>query len=204
MMAIFGYEGAGKTIGLSKFYEKNRNVQYIRVRKSMTTKDFYLEVLESQSNSYRGRSKSLYRILNDLRSINLTEEKRLLIIDEAGRFTHDSLGYIHEFRDLTSSSLGIILSGPEEFHAKIMDGVRNRVSGIPEFRRRIGQMLFLERPKLAEITAVCNGYGIFNKNIIKKRFSKAENFSALTDDIELYLEFEGGKETLSLVKKTKS
>ena len=34
MIAIFGYEGAGKTIGLSKFYGNNRATRYIRVRKA--------------------------------------------------------------------------------------------------------------------------------------------------------------------------
>ena len=158
----------------------------------MTTKDFYLELLISQNQAYKSRSKSLYNILNDLRSINQGDEKGLIIIDEAGRFTYDALEYIHEFRDLTENSLGIILSGPEEFYTKIMEGVRNRVEGIPEFRRRISQMLFLERPKAAEIIAMCNGYGINDKKLINKRFMKFENFSALTDDIELFLEIEGG------------
>ncbi len=189
MIAIFGYEGAGKTIALRKFYKENRNTQFIKVRKSMTTMNFYNELLGTQSLSNRGY-KSLYGIMNRLRSINYGSEKRLLILDEVGKFKFSDLEYLHEFRDLTEESLGIILAGPEYFHDDLLFGVRNKVKGIPEFYRRINFKIWLDRPKKKEITAICNRYEITDKKLINNRFFKNENFASLSDDIESFLMFE--------------
>ncbi|WP_298539982.1 ATP-binding protein [uncultured Aquimarina sp.] len=189
MIAVFGYEGAGKTIALRKFYKENRNTQFIKVRKSMTTMNFYSELLGTQSISNRGY-KSLYGIMNRLRSINYGNEKRLLIIDEVGKFKFSDLEYLHEFRDLTEESLGIILAGPEYFHDDLLFGVRNKVKGIPEFYRRINFKIWLDRPKKKEITAICNTYEITDKKLINNRFCKNENFASLSDDIESFLMYE--------------
>lgn len=189
MTAIFGYEGAGKTIALRKFYQENRNTQFIKVRKSMTTMNFYNELLGTQSISNRGY-KSLYGIMNRLRNINYGREKRLLIIDEVGKFKFSDLEYLHEFRDLTEESLGIILAGPEYFHDDLLFGVRNKVKGIPEFYRRINFKIRLERPTKKEIIAICKRYEITDKKLINTRFCKNENFASLSDDIEQYLVFD--------------
>ncbi len=190
MIGIFGYEGAGKTIALRKFYEENRQTQYIRVTKSMKTADFYKELLGLESGY--GRSyRSLFKIMDRLGSRYFNQdEKNLLIIDEAGKFSFSDLEYLHEFRDRTEKSLGIIFAGPEYFHDDLLMGVRNRVKGLPEFYRRLNFKIWLERPKQKEITAICNQYGIEDKRLLRNRFFKHENFSDLTNDIEQYLIFD--------------
>lgn len=190
MIGIFGYEGAGKTIALKKFYQDNRQVQYIRVTKSMSTSDFYKKLLGFQYEPSKGY-RSLYRIMERLTSISYnSDENKLLIIDEAGKFTYSDLEYLHEFRDRTENSLGIIFAGQDYFHEQLLFGVKHKVKGLPEFYRRLNFKIWLERPKRTEIKAICKQYGIEDTNLLKDRFFKHENFSDLTNDIERYLVFE--------------
>lgn len=188
MIAIIGYPGAGKTIGLEYFSKTNHNVIYIVVRKSMSTKEFYLELLKNTGYEGDALHLSLYSILNlIINRFNAQNNNCLLIIDEAGKFKPGQLEYVHELRDQTKNGLGIILAGPEYFFDNLYEWKKRKVVGIPELFRRIQIFEELKAPTYREIKSICESYGIYDKSIINSRFKRCDNFGELINSISLYL-----------------
>ncbi len=168
MSALIGYPGAGKTVGLTYFRESNDKVVYMVVRKSMSTKEFYLELLNEVGFEGDALNTTLYNIINlIITKIRLQKGKLLLIIDEAGKFKPSQLEYIHELRDKTEENLGIILAGPEYFYDNLYKWKEKKVVGIPEVFRRIQTFETLRTLKFREIKAICLEMGIMVDRAVK-------------------------------------
>lgn len=189
MLAIIGYPGAGKTIALENYTRNHKNVYYLRVRKTMGVKDFYIALLERMGYKNTIRELPPHFIMNKIAgNLNLSRSNNLVIIDEAGKFKPGQLEYIHELRDMTASTTGIVLAGPDYFKDNLDNWKKNNVIGIPELHRRIYSFIILERPTKREITGICEHYGINNKSIVKKLKDKTDNFGSLMSEIEMELE----------------
>lgn len=190
MIALIGEPGFGKTVGLRYFISKNtKNCIYLVVRKSMKTKDFYLELLSAIGYNGEAKNLSLYVILNlIITKINSHRNKLILIIDEAGKFTPGQLEYIHELRDRTENNMGIILSGPQYFYDNLYEWVDKKVVGIPEVFRRIQSISSLYPPSFNEIKAFCFEYEINDLKFIRAKFKDSSNFAELINRIHDYLE----------------
>lgn len=190
MIALIGYPGAGKTVGLKYFSDNNREkVIYIVVRKSMSTKDFYIELLNAVGYEGENNQSSIYIIMNMIIfKIKNCKSKILLIIDEAGKFKSGQLEYIHELRDQTIDKLGIVLSGPEYFYDNLYSWKERSIIGIPEVFRRIQVFENMIPLSFAEIKGICNAYGITNIKLINNKFKDSENFSDLHYKINDYFD----------------
>lgn len=187
MMAIIGDPGVGKTVALESFAKQHKNVFYLRVRKSMGVKDFYIRLLGSMG--YKNTSKEYPRhfIMNKIAgNLNLANNN-LVIIDEAGKFKPGQLEYVHELRDLTEHTTGIVLAGPEYFKDNLDKWKKDNVTGIPELHRRVFSFVELESPTKREVTHICNHFGINNKRLINRFYKDSENFGSLMNMIELEL-----------------
>ncbi|MEP4027536.1 MAG: ATP-binding protein, partial [Nonlabens ulvanivorans] len=170
MMAIIGDPGVGKTVALQSFAKQHKNVFYLRVRKSMGIKDFYIRLLASMG--YKNTSKEYPRhfIMNKIAgNLNLAD-KNLVIIDEAGKFKPGQLEYIHELRDLTEHTTGIVLAGPEYFKDNLDKWKKDNVIGIPELHRRIFSFVELDNPSKREVSYICKHFGINNTKAINRMF----------------------------------
>ncbi|MEP0212108.1 MAG: ATP-binding protein [Cellulophaga sp.] len=184
MIAIIGYPGAGKTVGLSYYQKTNKNVIYMIVRKSMSAKEFYIELLNAVGYEGDVLNLSLYDIINVIVSkIRARKRKLLLIIDEAGKFKPRQLEYIHELRDQTSDRLGIILAGPEYFYDNLFLWKEKKVIGIPEVFRRIEKIETLRLPTFKEISDICKDLGV-NSDIEIKKYRDVDNFSELANRLK--------------------
>lgn len=187
MHTIIGYPGAGKTVALKSFARKRDLAYYLRVKKSMETKDFYMEILKSMGVINQDRSVSLFNLIRKIVwMLNESGGKNLLIIDEAGKFKPEQLEYIHELRDETEKSTGIILAGPEYFFDNLTLWKNKSVIGIPEVFRRIHSFVWLDSPKKHEIKAICNNYGIAKPEAVREFYS-CSSFSELTNRIVDYV-----------------
>ncbi len=187
MYAIIGYTGAGKTVGLKYYKNKFKNVIYITVRKSMTSKEFYISLLRSIGYEGDAINLSLYVIINlIIEKINLAKENCLLIIDEAGKFKPSQLEYVHELRDQTQDKMGIILSGPEYFYDNLLKWKASKVVGIPEVFRRIQMFENLPSISFTEAKNICLKKGVNDIKIIRKIFKRTDNYSELMNNIENY------------------
>lgn len=187
MLAIIGIPGIGKTTALVDYAARNKNTFYIRVRKSMSTKDFYVELLAAISHGEHERDLTINFILNKIQYILKTRKNSLLLVDETGRLTNAQMGFIHEMRDLTENSTGIILAGPSYFQDNLEKWKRLNVVGIPEVYRRIEEFYELSNVMLGEVTAICRHYRILNKKDIKKIYKSCESFSDVFNSIKKFL-----------------
>lgn len=186
-LIISGETGSGKTEGLVNYSKQDlENNKYIRLRKSMTNKDFFTEI--AKAYGYRFGHKTFYRFMNWIKNyIEESDQKHLLIIDEGGMFNHEQLGLIHELRDLTENKLGIILAGPKYFVEKLKLWNNAQRDGVPEFYRRINRIIPLYDLTKEEILAVCDAYGITSKRDINHKFLDINNIGDLTNSIESYI-----------------
>jgi len=102
VIAFIGDSGFGKTKSLPYFLNKNRNVYYVVVEKSMTSRKFYIELLNilGFTNTFGGSD--LNNLIKSISfHLNQSKQPNLLIIDEAGKFSANQLLYLHEIRDNT-------------------------------------------------------------------------------------------------------
>lgn len=190
MMGIVGYPGAGKTVALESFAHNVKNVFYLRVRKSMSNKDFYIRLLEAMGLKNTARELPPYFIMNKVAgNLNLTNNN-LVIIDEAGKFKPGQLEFIHELRDLTETTTGIVLAGPEYFRDNLDKWKDDNVIGVPELHRRIFSFVELERPTKREVKAICKNFEIKNQKTVQRLKNENDNFGSLMNAIELELELE--------------
>jgi len=189
MVGLIGYPGAGKTTAFDFYTSQYDDAIYMWVQKTMTTKEFYIHLLNVTGYEMSNRMElSIHHVMNLIANrLSSYSGKKLLIIDEAGKFTAQQLEFIHELRDLTKDYLGIVLSGPEYFHENLIKWKINNVVGIPELEGRIMSYVWLERPLNSEIKAFCNHYGIFDMRVIKKQFYGIDNFRDLMNEIKKYL-----------------
>ena len=164
MIAFIGDSGFGKTKSLEYFSAKKGNDYYVVVEKSMTSRRFYIELLNvlGISNSFKGSS--LNNLIKSISfRLNNTKETNLLIMDEAGKFTPNQLLFLHEIRDNTKNNTGIILTGPPYFKKNMENWKLAGKDGIPELYRRIQAWISLPEPTLKEKRAYCAEFGILNQ-----------------------------------------
>jgi len=187
---VAGETGTGKTEGLVAFSKNDsESTKYIRLRKSMTTSNFFSEI--AQSYGYRYSYKTFYRFMNWISDyLTHSNEKHLLIIDEGGMLNPEQLGLIHELRDLTEGRLGIVLAGPQYFVENLKVWNSAQKNGVPEFFRRVNLIIPLYNLTKEEIIGVCEAYKITSKKDINANFLLIKNIGDLTNSIENYLHYQ--------------
>ncbi len=181
---ISGETGTGKTEALVRFSHRNsENIKYIRLRKTMTTTNFFSEL--AVLYGYRYSNTRFYNSLNWIKNfVNQNDQKQLLIIDEGGRFTPEQLGFIHELRDLTVNNLGIVMAGPSYFVEDLEVWMKAKKRGVPEFFRRVNHVIPLQDLTKEEIIGVCKAYDITSMKEINRNFIEIKNIGYLTNTIE--------------------
>jgi DNA transposition AAA+ family ATPase len=184
MISIIGYPGAGKTTGLLHYYKTTPNVYYVRVQPSMQPRTFYSAILNSMGEPVTEQGMQLHFMIKKIcYFLNENNEKKLLIIDEAGKFSRKMLEYIHELRDETAASTGIILAGPEYFQKNLIKWVNKELDGMPEIYRRINYWQNLTKPTKEEIRALCIAYGVKEETTQKSLMKLCSNFGEVHNRI---------------------
>lgn len=186
MVSIIGYPGSGKTTALEYYLNNNKNVIYVWATASMSARDFYTKILNTLGVEGKSLGNNLHALINQVAfKLNYEQERKLLIIDEAGKFKPRFLEYLHELRDKTEHTTGIVLAGPEYFHDNMQKWKNQGIIGVPEVFRRIQHWEYLLPPSKTEIATLCKAYGIEAPELIKEIQKEAsENFSQVTYAIE--------------------
>ena len=155
MIGITGYPGAGKTTALLHYYKNDPNTFYVKVQPSMRPKVFYSKILQNMGVPDQNNGIQLHYLIQKIAFIlKNSNEKNLLIIDEAGKFSPRMLEYLHELRDETNENTGIILAGPDYFHSNLIKWVNRGKEGMPEVYRRINMWEELNKPTFSEVSAI--------------------------------------------------
>jgi hypothetical protein len=188
LITIIGYPGAGKTTALEAYRDSYPNVFYMRVAPSMTAKQFYAGLLNSLGIEGRDVGAGLHDLINQVSfKLNYDNTKKLIIVDEAGKFKPKFMEYLHELRDNTLKTTGIILAGPEYFQENMKAWRNKGVIGIPEFYRRINHWEHLSTPSIEEISTLCKAHEVDDYEFIKEVIATCSNFSEIINEIEAYL-----------------
>jgi hypothetical protein len=186
LIAILGDTGYGKTSGLKYFAKSYDNVFYFYVRKSMKARPFFDSLIKAFGDNESNSELSVFDLVNKAAFLfNQDATNKLLIIDEAGKLTPSLLEYLHEFRDLTDNSTGIIIAGPFYFQDNCKIWVRQKYKGIPEVYRRINYWQPLYPPNKSEIISICELNGVKDKKVINQ-WLKCQNFGDLSNLIQDY------------------
>lgn len=180
MLGLIADTGMGKTISL-KAYTKSRNTYYIVFDKTMRSKHFFKAILSEMGIAFEGSLYDMVRRISD--ELNAQDEP-LLIIDEAGKITHNTMLYLHVLRDKTISNCGILLAGMPYFKHNLIKSSNKQKEGCAEFYRRINLWHELEGLSRSEIQYICNEYGITDETTIKELKYK-KHFGDLTNAILL-------------------
>lgn len=186
MVSIIGNPGLGKTTALEYYLKDNKNVLYIWATASMSARDLFTQLLNTMGIEGKNLGNNLHALINHVAyKLNYEQERKLLIIDEAGKFKPRFLEYLHELRDKTEYTTGIVLAGPEYFHDNMQKWKNQGVIGVPEVFRRIQHWEYLLPPTKAEIAILCKAHGIESPELIKEiQRDAAENFSQVIYSIE--------------------
>lgn len=189
MTAIIGEPGFGKTSALRYFAKTHENVFYITVKKSMTAKIFYTKLLETIGYDNIHKSNNIYHIIDSIAYyLSQSKTRYLIIIDEAGKLTHQKLLYLHDLRDAIATNAGIILAGPKYFEKNITEMVKKGVEGLPELNRRILTWIELTTPSSQEKRALMMEYGIRNQGLLNS-LSMSSRHNTLSDIYNLVTVF---------------
>src|SRR3989338_3636077 len=187
-IGIVGYPGAGKTTALKSFAAGKQNVFCVRATTSMSARDFYRNILLEMGVEGKDLGLSLHELINDISyRLNYNETRKLIIVDEAGKFKPKFLEYMHELRDNTEYTTGIVFAGPQYFKNNIEKWKNRGVQWVPELYRRINHWEILEPPTKLEVRAFCIRSGIEEEAFIGELYKTAENFAEVRNRIEEYL-----------------
>jgi len=185
MNAIIGYTGAGKTTALKAYCRNTKNTFYVNCSKSMRPKQFFKKLLQEAGINFTG---NIYEMIETI-SMHLNSIKQpLIVIDEAGKMSQTLLMYLHDLRNDTMMSTGVVLAGVEYFKTNLEKAVAKQKEGMPEFYDRVFMWEVLRMPSKAEINAVCEANGLNDANTIKG-FNLVKNYRQLQNSIESHLQF---------------
>ncbi len=163
MIALLGNTGLGKTTALERYARRPR-VYYVAYDKAMRPKDFFAALLQEMGVSFAG---SVYQMLGQIAAELNGKKAPLVIIDEAGKLTHQMYLYLHSLREKTKRNCGIVLAGMPYFQANLLKDVGRQKEGAAEFYRRINLWETLQKPTSAEKTAVCEAHGVTDPDTVR-------------------------------------
>ncbi len=170
------------------FKHENENVFYVTATASMTPKQFYIGIINELGLEGNYESHKLYDLINTICFyLKTTDEKNLLIIDEAGKFKPRFLEYLHELRDGTEENTGIVIAGPKYFEDHIIKWKDKGIVGVPEFYRRVNYWEYLLLPKKEEIVSLCKAYEVKDRQFIFNLSKERTNFADIASKINFHL-----------------
>lgn len=152
MIGIIGYPGSGKTVAAKMFANEYQNVYYVSLSQSKTPKNFYSDLLSEIKEIDLKTNIPTYLILKEIeRNLISIEGKKLIIIDEIGKFSGKKVGIFHELKDKMEKLAGIVLLGPDYFLDNLEDWKTKKIQGVEEFARRVTKWIHLDRPTSNEV-----------------------------------------------------
>jgi DNA transposition AAA+ family ATPase len=177
MYGLIGCAGSGKTTSLKRFYTANRYVFYVECKHTMNRKQFFAAILKELGINYAG---TVYDMVTRIEEEFNTLENPLLIIDEAGKLSHNLILDLHDLRNSTMNNLGIVLAGCEYFKDNLEKGVQKDKQGIPEFYGRVVQWQILNTPTRKEVEAICSINNVDMESMTKRVYP---NFREVYNDV---------------------
>lgn len=180
MIGLLGNTGLGKTTALERYARRPR-VYYVAYDKTMRPKHFFAALLQEMGVAFVGSvHEMLGRVADELNG----KKAPLLIIDEAGKLTHQLYLFLHVLREKTKRNCGIVLAGMPYFQTNLLKDVNRQKEGAAEFYRRVNLWQELQRPTRPEIKAVCEAHDVSDPETIR-HMQRHQDFGNLTNALLL-------------------
>lgn len=188
MISIIGDAGLGKTTAINSFKKLMKdNVYIVTVTEAMSMKIFYSSILNTFGDESYITSQHIYFIIKSaIEQFNSNGENKLLIIDEADKLSPRMVRYLHEFRDGTKETTGIIMLGVNTLKKNLQKWRNSGIVGIPEYYSRIHSWHELNKPTKDEIKGIISAYKIDDEDFISANIN-VKTFRRLCYNIEDYL-----------------
>jgi len=160
MVGIIGREGMGKSSTIGHFIQDHTSVYYLRIGTSYTIVNLFNELIYQLTNAYPSSPETLFDKMKQVSYLlTANNEKKLIIIDDAGRLSPRGLSTWFELRDNTMHTTGIVFIGLDYFQNNLLKAQKKGVPGIAEFFRRIETWYTVPSLKKNEIVK----YGVDKK-----------------------------------------
>ncbi len=155
---IYGDAGLGKTISLKKYISSHSDVIYIELKDcDKSTKGVCEKILSCIGKEQRG----VDRVLVDAIVDYLTNNPKLIIIDEAQHLSIRALENLRAINDSTET--GIVLCG----NPTVYDRMHGRGQAhFAQLYSRIGIRRHIIEPSLEDITAIFESYNLDKESLL--------------------------------------
>lgn len=181
MVALVGSAGFGKTATLRDYTRRQRNVFLVESKESMKPKFFFRMLLREMGIRFEG---SVFEMIERAADELSRRPHSLLIVDEAGKLSQTLLLLIHDLRNYTEDTAGIVLAGVDYFQSNLEKGVSRGKRGMEEFYSRIAVWQHLPAPTAREKRMVAEANGITDTAQIaevQKKPNYRECFNAINN-----------------------
>jgi hypothetical protein len=155
---IYGDAGLGKTVSLMKYISSHPEAIYITLKDcDKSTKGMCEKILSSIGKEEHGADRLLVEAITDY----LTENRRLIILDEAQHLSIRALENLRAINDSTET--GIVLCG----NPTVYDRMHGRGQAhFAQLYSRIGIRRHIVQPSLKDITAIFEPYGLDKESLL--------------------------------------
>ncbi|KAB2869472.1 MAG: ATP-binding protein [Bacteroidales bacterium] len=185
---IYSPPGYGKTLGLTTIkMEYPENVVYIKALASDNPRVFYSSIInELVDEKYNWKLSLSITIKRAASLFNSKDKNMILLIDEVTKFNHNFFLHLHDFRELTMDSTGIVLSGGKDLKERFEKWCLHSAPGISEFVSRFNIYQQLFPPSKDEIVTILHANNIFDKDFEKKCIKEVTDFRQLETYMDNY------------------
>lgn len=187
---IADLEGSGKSTAIAEYYHTNENVFYVKVGESYRSKTLLQELVYMVSGSFPPDSFNVFILIKRL-SWLLTQDlnRKIIIVDDAGKIKPVGLGHFHELIDNTQSCVSFVFVGLQYFKINLENWKAKNVQGIGEFYRRI-ESWYDQLPTLTkeEKYRYCKMRGINSVKAINDLSNASNSISQLEFIVGKFLE----------------
>lgn len=202
---IIADAGYGKTCSIKDFRTRRKHAFLITLDPKITNKkQFFIDLLTQVSSRDIDHEIITMKRTAELFSWELSniKSKKIIIIDDAGRFDSDMMQIYQYVRDKNEDT-GLVLVGTTDFLKNLMNWKMRNVPGIPELTSRVNRWIVMEnqsvhsineglvfkkliRPSSEEFVALCNHNGIFDEKVVINLIVNCQSFRELESRIINY------------------
>ena len=173
VFAIVGEAGSGKSASLKLFCVANKKSFLLSCNEYWNRKFFLAELLTVMGRDYSGLT--VAEMMQEAVRILKTQEKPLLILDEADKLSDQVLYFFITLYNQLEDKCGIILCATDHLEKRIKRGLKLNKKGYKEIYSRLGRkFLELKGVGSTDVEQICRANGINEPKEIKAIFDDCE------------------------------
>lgn len=163
-MAISNKAGSGKTQTLEHIFNLDLTGSAVFIQaEEWNARQFLIKLAEKTCGVPKRGYNTITSLLDLVTSYfnNMSNDKPVLIIDEADKLKPAALRLLIPIYNRTEHRLGCVLAGTENLHKEIARGVRNSQKGYDEIDSRLGRTYIdLQGASEMDVLDICKANGI--------------------------------------------